>query len=304
MRSRPRAGASLVELLVVVCILAVLSGLLLSAVQRARESARRMACSSNLKNLGLAFQRHHEAKRAFPPGWADYPAGPSGRAGVAWGSMLLPYLEEESLWRDWQLNAQSYAEDNDKARQTPLALFRCPSDIGEFSFDVVRPGATSNITRVSRSNYTATYAVAGLERAGQPPSDTRLFPPLNVRQITDGLSQTVLCGETATTKTDHRTWAEVWGVYLLPPDAPADYGGISGPHCHTFVAGRMMPSDGNWDTEPAFGHRDFDGFSSRHPQGVNFAFADGHVAFLPNALATAAKVALETIDGGDKPSYD
>jgi prepilin-type processing-associated H-X9-DG protein len=66
----------------------------------------------------------------------------------------------------------------------------------------------------------------------------------------------------------------------------------------------MMPSDGNWDTEPPFGHRDFDGFSSRHPRGVNFVFADGHVQFLSGDLSAELKIALESVSGGEAARLD
>ena len=62
----------------------------------------------------------------------------------------------------------------------------------------------------------------------------------------------------------------------------------------------MMPSDGNWDTAPPFGHRDFDGFSSSHARGVNFSFADGRVAFLLGNLSAELKKALETVADGDE----
>jgi prepilin-type processing-associated H-X9-DG protein len=304
MRSVRLAAFTLVEVLVVLGILATLIALLLPAIQQARESSRRLLCANRLRQLGLALHQYHEAKKAFPSGWRDFPEGPDGKAGFAWGFMLLPFLEEENAWRAMNQDAQAYAAENDGVRQTLLPIFRCPSDSGGSLFEVQRPGAIGGTTLCSRSNTALTYPAAGLERDGALPRDSRLFPPLKLKDITDGSSCTVVIGESAASKTDHRTWCEVWGVYTLPADAPAGFGGISGPHCQPFVAGRMMPSDGNWDTEPPFGHRDFDGFSSRHPRGVNFVFADAHVQFLSGDLSAEMKGALESVSGGDAARLD
>src|SRR5947209_3524209 len=94
MRYRPprRQGFTLIELLVVIAILAVLVGLLVPAVQQARESANRTACGNNLKQMGLAMHSHHDAYKHFPPAFAR----PSN---WAWGVWLLPYLEQGPLFQ-------------------------------------------------------------------------------------------------------------------------------------------------------------------------------------------------------------
>ena len=86
--SKTRGGFTLVELLVVIAIIGILVGLLLPAVQAAREAARRMQCSNNLKQLGLAFHNYESANRTFPPGYlAD------NRLNVQmWGTMILPFM--------------------------------------------------------------------------------------------------------------------------------------------------------------------------------------------------------------------
>jgi prepilin-type N-terminal cleavage/methylation domain-containing protein len=301
MNKDQRSAFTLVEVLVVLAIIATLITLLLIAIQQVRESSRQRSCANRLRQLGLGLHQHHEAKKAFPSGWRDFPAGQDGKTGLAWGFLTLPFIEEENAWLAMNREALAYAAENDGVRQMPLPSFRCPSDAGGFLFDVIRPGNSGSATLCSRSNFAMTYAAAGLERSGSLPRDSRLFPPLTFKDITDGASRTVLIGESATTKTDHRTWCEVWGVYVLPADAPEGLGGLSGPHCQQFVAGRMVPSDGNWDTEPPFGHRDFDGFSSRHPQGVTFVFADASVRLLSGDLSAEIKTALETVSGGDDP---
>lgn len=299
-----RSGLTLVEVLVVIGIIATLLTILLPAIQQVRESSRRLNCATRIGQVGLAFHRHHEAMRAFPAGWRDFPDGPEGKAGLAWGFAILPFIEQEALWGAMNQDALVYAEENDPVRKTLVPAYRCPSDFGQPCFDVQRPRGSGNATSCSRSNYTMTYPVAGLERNQALPRDSRLFPALALKDITDGASHTILLGETAATKTDHRTWCEVWGVYVLPADAPESLGRLSGPHCEPFVAGRMMPSDGNWDTSPPFGHRDFDGFSSHHRQGVTFVFADAHVRFLSGNVSAEIKIALESVSDGDCARID
>ena len=102
--STSRRAFTLVELLVVIAIIGVLVALLLPAVQAARESARRMSCSSNLKNIGLAMQNYHDVSQAFPIGITN--PTPNVTTVVnsqwVWSARLLPFLEQSGLYQ--QLN--------------------------------------------------------------------------------------------------------------------------------------------------------------------------------------------------------
>ena len=112
---RHNGGFTLVELLAVIAIIGVLVALLLPAVQAARESARRMTCSSHLKQIGLAMLNHHEARRFFPSAYMSTPGGVMGQASVdgdagpGWTCLfqILPYVEETSLARQFNENAPS-----------------------------------------------------------------------------------------------------------------------------------------------------------------------------------------------------
>src|SRR5689334_15848006 len=97
MSKRERLAFTLVELLVVIAIIGILVALLLPAIQAAREAARRAQCQNHMKNIGLAAQNYHSAKKTFPPGFVSTGPG-SGVEAWAWSTFLLPYLEEQAIF--------------------------------------------------------------------------------------------------------------------------------------------------------------------------------------------------------------
>ena len=104
-----RTAFTLVELLVVIAIIGILVALLLPAIQAAREAARRAKCQSNLKNIALALQNYHSAKKRFPIGFVSQPDAVEA---WAWSTFTLPYLEEQAIY-DRMRPSETYLEPVD-----------------------------------------------------------------------------------------------------------------------------------------------------------------------------------------------
>ena len=124
---------TLVELLVVIAIIGTLVGLLLPAVQAAREAARRCSCLNNTTQLGLALHNHEFHTGHFPSGVINLDGPIRNEAvgqHVSWTVQVLPYMEQNSLFRMFDQQAGAYAEVNDKLRRSNIAVLRCPSSPG------------------------------------------------------------------------------------------------------------------------------------------------------------------------------
>ena len=176
-RGGKRAAFTLVELLVVIAIIGILVGLLLPAVQSAREAARRMQCSNNLKQIGLAMHNYESAFGRLPAGYLSYAtrngAGPAWAAidqdtwdaspGWGWAAQLLPFMEQTPLANALRFDRSIWDASNRPFVQTQIATFLCPSASGDQESFVVRDATGNALTRyaepirLGRSNYIASH---------------------------------------------------------------------------------------------------------------------------------------------------
>ncbi len=292
-----RHGFTLIELLVVIAIIAVLIGLLLPAVQKIREAANRMKCSNNLKQIGLGFQNYHATMDRFPSGYIS--GAPSFNAegtgpGWGWGALLLPYLEQDNLYRQINLNLDIRDSANAAARVKPLPGFRCPSDQPKADTFAVVDAGGGTLTTVAFGNYVGvggTYEVTAFPDSG----NGVLYRNSQVRvaDITDGSSNTIFAGERHSGKSPMTTWVgAVTGCVNPPLVAGYDNEGPA-----TLILTNTGPAaDGRVPNNPLDHVEDT---SSRHTGGVMFLYGDGSVRFLRHTLNPKTWEALGTRAGGE-----
>src|SRR5258708_15087541 len=140
-----RRAFTVIDLLEVISIIATLLGLLLPAVQKVRWTASLSTCKNNLKQIGLAMHNYHGVKGRFPVGYYDPTPWPQldNGPGWGWGSYLLPYLEQDNLYRQINFSLDVGDPANAAACKTFLKIFYCPSDIQMTTFTVTDGGANS-----------------------------------------------------------------------------------------------------------------------------------------------------------------
>lgn len=292
---------TLVELLVVIAIIGILIALLLPAVQAAREAARRMSCTNNLKQIGVALHNYHDTHKKLPIGWLGF--NTSGQAdfvgtpGWAWSTRILPFMEQQALYDGLiDMNLPVAHTANDDARITVISTFMCPSDVGDDVFelkDAVSEDTegTNTVTRLAKSNYPGVFGtqdIHGVCEPGEPDYNGCrgngiffLNRALAFRDITDGLSNTFLVGE-RWSKWISSTWTGV------VPD------GWHAPARIVAVASDEFPPNSEANVE-----QQTHNFSSYHPAGANFLLSDGHVQLITETIDLDVYNALCTRSGGE-----
>jgi prepilin-type N-terminal cleavage/methylation domain-containing protein/prepilin-type processing-associated H-X9-DG protein len=282
---RKRIGFTLIELLVVIAIIAILIALLLPAVQQAREAARRTQCKNNLKQIGLAMHNYHDQSNTFPPGVVDVTRGGPSCSPIAapttfWGghTFFLPMIDQGPLYNQLNPGAGTCgmpvgttlfpATTGRALLQTPLEMFRCPSDTGPALNDFHRTAAPAAVTTYSTSNYVVNEMVGNV--------DTRV----RIRDFVDGTSNTLMHAERA---------------LRTGPQGRRQTGAI--------VFGRTSATDAAWKfranwppnfNNPTTSTTGFGGdngcvrhnISSEHTGGVHVLMADGAVRFLSENIGT------------------
>jgi len=345
-RHRP-VGFTLIELLVVIAIIAVLIALLLPAVQAAREAARRSQCINNMKQIGVALHNYVSAHNVFPPGYVsginktvldacnqdaeNTPGqGVDTGTGWAWGSMILPQLEQSSVFNSINFNLSVAYHQNDTCSLAALSVFLCPSDPGPSTVpvfadppDPAQPGtysASMIIDTVSRGNYVGMYGLGEVcaqsgaidspnnNGAGPQGVHTGIFyrnSRTSFAEITDGTSQTIAVGERSH-NLSYVTWVarsvDGWSGKTSPLEGGTDQFNPSPEESWVQVLGPAGLEDGPRTINNPEAH--VEDYWSRHPGGANMLFADGSVHFLKTTIGTTAWRALATRNGGEVISAD
>ena len=294
-------GFTLVELLVVIAIIGALVGLLLPAVQRARESARRMQCQNHLKQIGLALHNYHDIHHKFPPGYLAKidSSGNELGPGWGWGSMILPQLEQSALSQRINFNVCIQQSANSFARVQPISTFFCPSDNAPpqwmaVSRDLSTGAIQGSICNTASANYVGVFGTFEPGVGG----DGIFFrnSAIGLRDIVDGSSSTLLVGERGF-RLGEATWTgAITGAAIL---ADGSDGVGTGPpeSAASLVLGHT--GDGY---SPGDRRSHVNQFYSEHIGGVNFLYADAHVGFLTNTLNYQTYQALTTRAGGETVS--
>jgi prepilin-type N-terminal cleavage/methylation domain-containing protein/prepilin-type processing-associated H-X9-DG protein len=323
LRVRPRPAFTLVELLVVIAIIGILVALLLPAIQAARETARRAQCTNHQKQLSLALLEFHDAAKEFPAGrkgcdgnlvfpecqaanaGTDKYGGNLGQSGASALVFVLPYLEEQALYDQFQVENVSIwgvggTWFNDPQVQQALATqvggFTCPSDselqpLADYKHEV--PGRISVVP--------GSYALSS-GHLGPPNTNDMKFnnsgvfffvKRFKISQITDGLSKTVFWGETinghlaqSSNISSNGNRANLLRSTANPLNWPAGTDG---------GAGALMDNTGTSGCTMCVNAV----FASRHPGGGVFAFGDGHVTFLSDSVDFRTYQWLSTRAGGE-----
>jgi prepilin-type N-terminal cleavage/methylation domain-containing protein/prepilin-type processing-associated H-X9-DG protein len=326
---RSRRAFTLIELLVVIAIIAILIGLLLPAVQKAREAAARIQCANNLKQLSLGCFQYFTSNSTFPYGrkydiWDTY----------TWSENILPFVEQTNVYNDYYtLPVRGYVQaypgpngpiGNDprliRARTTTLKLFVCPGDVGPIVDEPASPpyafvrgnyrGCTGSGDMYGKAtDGTAGYWGLGVFGVKQNQSSDSGAPvpalALSISDVGDGTANTLLLSE-GIISTETENWGGVWGeqwygnmggalfsASLTPNSSAPDH--VYGP-CPADEPCISIGGDAWWTPSARSSQA---AARSRHTGGVNAAMADGSIHFFTNTIDLLTWRAMGTANGRD-----
>ena len=327
-RNSKANGFTLVELLVVIAIIGILIGMLLPAVQQVREAARRTTCKNNLRQLGLALHNYESAQRRFPAGYlyvlgSDYgsqtgysvTAGDANYLGQAWGTLVLPYLEQQNLYDQVDLKLPGFDPANLIARETQLDVFLCPTDHWSQGSFVLRDETANPIEQYAAASYCANWGPAS--GVADTPSDDSDDVNLDATpdnssgpffrnsrvgfgDIRDGTSNTLAVGERTNGPildldgnpigvAPHPNFENVWFAAIRDIDVPDDDHG----HMVLFDA-EYGPNQARGDGTGADR-----GVSAPHAGLAQFVFLDGSTHTIGADIEIGTYRALSSIKGGE-----
>jgi len=328
---RIRAAFTLIELLVVIAIIAVLVGLLLPAVQKVREAASRISCANNLKQLALAAHNYHDAFQSFPPGVYQLliPTGHPKYQPVTLYVYLLPYLEQNNIYNQWDQNnpTNNTIGGQSSLSANVLKILVCPSD--QIPQNPVNSSGTTwyGITSYGGNGGSQSYDPQFATNDGMffvigPGSQTAPNgKAVRIADVTDGLTNTILFGERSHVDNNNDTYSVPLtssgaGQFI---DVMGDVGwwGNSGGRLAAGDVTESAYAPINYKISapyPALGttynaylpyyEQRICAFGSGHTGGANFALADGSVQFITDSLPQSVlQLLCVRNDGQVVPSY-
>jgi len=296
---RPARGFTLVELLVVIAIIGILIALLLPAVQQAREAARRMQCSNNLKQLGLAIHNYHDTHNSFPGGVYESVWG-------TWQVAILPYIEQSAMYENYNVddkfvtNQSKYSgSDNTDVTTIQLDALTCPSDTPNLPLSTPITSHNYGANFGNTSSYQGT--VNGVTFKGAPfaqvyrNSSNAYF---GFRDITDGTANTILFAEKLQGEGKDLRGFSWWGDgcavsgYLTPNSTEADRI-YDANYCNNLPQ-KNLPCSAATTSAPIMCAA-----RSRHPGGVQVTLCDGSTRFIAETIQVDTwRNLTATQDGG------
>jgi prepilin-type N-terminal cleavage/methylation domain-containing protein/prepilin-type processing-associated H-X9-DG protein len=307
-RSTSRRALTLVELLVVIAIIGILVGLLLPAVQAAREGGRRVQCANNLKQFGIGIQAYHDASQVFPRGGAGVASltipAIKARACLSWGAAILPGLEQENVFHMINQNQPYLHPDNLAAGQIVLPVFLCPSAPHA---EMLKPNGDTptSTTLYARTDYGGNWGERSLRCYPQTNcqnnysefGDTSgtgrgvlllgIERVISLKHVLDGTSNTIMVGEAP--EGLHSIWIGHKNVFdQSAPISEPTKTSSQWQSCAAVFKSKV----GNFCD---FGQE----FHSYHPGGAQFVFVDGSVRFIPKATSNKTLASMLSIAGGE-----
>jgi prepilin-type N-terminal cleavage/methylation domain-containing protein/prepilin-type processing-associated H-X9-DG protein len=294
--SSVRRGFSLVELLVVIAIIGVLAGLLLPAVQAAREASRGASCRNNLKQIAVAMHLYHDAGKRLPP--ARFPQGLVETNFNSTFLAILPFLEEQSAADLYDTNKHHTAIENRQIANTLIGVYLCPTMF--LPRVVPEPNPTCNEVGAPSSYAVCTGSEISFVFPMIPKHNGAIIhPKFGITTIAkiggcDGTSNTLMVGEM-----DYGLRNYTWTCGSTPVKGGETRWAVGYPGVTWGSTLGRINSDLLQTMHYGLFHEEYEAFRSDHAGGVNFAFVDGSVRFITDDVDHSLYRALGTRDGGE-----